>query len=92
MNFHSPYVTFGTVFRAEVAVPNGVYDAFGHTREYESKNLEFAKLVECSGTDAYGSVVEWGEAPTQRQCEQFAVAWHTQILVWKGQLRSGGAR
>lgn len=84
----SPYVTFSTIYRVEVRVPNEVFDAFGHTAEYSSVASHAASNVECSGQDSYSEVFEWGEAPTRLQCESFANHWHNWILQWQERLRA----
>ncbi len=84
----SPFGTISTIHRAEVRIPDDVYDAVGHTQAYRTVSESASRIVEVSGQNAYSSTFEWGEAPTRRQCEDFIGHWHNWILQWQEQLRS----
>lgn len=83
----SPYGTIYTTYRAEVCVPTEVFEAFGHTPEYEQFSSSVAKQVATSGRDAYSDVIEWGESCSYYECEIFITDWHNKILQWQQQLR-----
>lgn len=83
----SPYGTISTIHRAEVRVPEDVYQRFGHLPDYNRVALIAAKAVERSGQNTYAEPIEWGEAPTRMQCVTFINVWHNWILQWQEQLR-----
>lgn len=84
----SPNATISTIHRAEVRIPAAVFARFGKTQEYEMVALSAARAVETSGQCAYSDVIEWGQAPTRRQCEDFVAHWHNWILQWQQQTRT----
>lgn len=84
----SPYGSINTVYHAEVTVPNDIVERFAHTPEYEHVANAAARIVEASGQNSYDKVIEWGEAPVRRQCEDFIAYWHNHILQWQRQIRS----
>lgn len=74
---------YSTVHRVEITVPEEVAQRFRHLREYELFSAQTCSLVEHSGQDAYDGVIEWGEAPNNQQCVEFALAWKKQIRKWQ---------
>ncbi len=87
----SPYGSISTICRAEVQVPDDVFERFGHLKEYETFSYSVtSRLKGASGQDRYAEVIEWFEGPTYFQCEEFINRWHNQILQWQSQMRSEG--
>lgn len=84
--------SYSVVHRASVTVPDAVWDAFGHTSDYEQFAANVARLVEHSGSDRYSTVIEWGEAPTPRQVQNFARRWEYQIAQWEAALSAKGVQ
>jgi hypothetical protein len=81
---------FGTItctYRAEVQVPMAVFQKYGHTPEYAAVAYAGGSIVAHTGQDSYhAGVIEWGESPTRRECEDFIGYWHNRILQWQAQL------
>lgn len=87
----SPFGSLTAIWRAEVSVPEDVFRAFGHTKEYEEFSLSASKDMPASGSDRYSDVIEWAEGPSQWKAEEFINRWHNRILQWQEQLRRNGA-
>lgn len=84
----SPYGTVVTVYRAEVAPPEDVHEAFYFTVEFGV----FAQQA-VSGAQAFGEasyeepVTHWAEFATRDAAENFINHWHNAILGWQRELR-----
>lgn len=83
----SPYASFSVTYRVEVQVPEEVFRVYGNTPEYEQASLASARAVRASGQDCMDGTIEWAEASTRTQCEDFAAFWHNQILQWQSDIR-----
>lgn len=84
----SPFGTISCVYRAEVEIPEGVWQRFGRTPEYKLAAYAAHKgLSGSGGQDCYAGVIEWFEGPTRHSCEEFINRWHNRILQWQAKLR-----
>lgn len=84
----SPFGTISCVHRAEVEIPEDVWQRFGHTEEYKQASYAAHKgLSGSGGQDRYAGVIEWFEGPTRNACEVFINRWHNRILQWQHKLR-----
>lgn len=83
------YATIRTIYRAEIKIPEDVFQAFGHTSAYDlaSSNISSDHHVAASGQDAYASVYEWAEDASLANVEAWAEAWEDYIAYLKGRLQ-----
>lgn len=85
----SSKVEISTIYRATVRVPMEVYEAFGHTREYDVRFSQIATRanVGASGQDAYSDVYVWAEDSSRTCVENFAAEW--ELFIAELQRRLG---
>lgn len=81
--------TIFTIHRAEVRIPENVWQRFGHTKEYETFSLFTGGDVGSSGQDRYSEVTEWAEDVNYEACVEFVNRWHNRIIQWEAEIRSG---
>lgn len=73
--------TIAKIYRAEVQIPQDLFERFGYTREYEirSSQIYTSSNVTSSGQDSYSEVYEWAEDSSKDCVENFAAAWEMYI-------------
>lgn len=57
------------IYRIEVAIPEAVWQAFGHLPIYETKVAHATADAPTSGTDRASSVMEWAETSSLPQAK-----------------------
>ncbi len=77
-----------SIYRAEVEIPEAVWERFGHTSDYDRFSCSFANLDGVRGSDTCSDVVEWQEGPDRRDAQVFVDRWRQQIRAWEQQLMS----
>lgn len=81
--------TISTIYRAEVKVPNNVYEQFGRTTEYEMRSAQISGRthVAASGQDSYSAVYEWAEDSSCQCVENWAAEWELFIAELERRLK-----
>ena len=74
---------FSTIYRVEVTIPDEIWEDYKRTAELERHSNKASSLVQQSGQNSYGDVIEWGEGPTREECQAFADYWTNVIEQWE---------
>ena len=81
-------MSISTIYRVSVTVPQGVYEAFGHTGEYERKSIEATKGSSASGENTYSEVEIWAEFDTIGEACQCEARLRGMILYFATKLET----
>lgn len=57
-------------FKAEVQIPEPVWEEFGGTQEYDRKIIEATQGNTGAGSDRYSEVFEWATFSTKAEAEE----------------------
>lgn len=79
---------YHVVVRAYIIVPDEVYEAFGHTPEYERFSLSVSHAAATAGRDTYANVEENAEFSIVAEAQKWERAWKEQIAEWERRLAS----
>ena len=80
-------MTISTIYHVSVHIPLEVYEAFGHTPEYERKSLEAAKGAYASGENTYCDVEIWAEFGTIDEARQCEACLRDMVLYFDAKLK-----
>lgn len=75
-------------YRAEVAIPDKVWECYHNTAAYSLKQHLYSKGSKRLGFAYFPQLVEWADFATERDAQDFCAAWHNAILKWESELRS----
>jgi DnaJ-class molecular chaperone len=76
------------IYHGSVIVPGDVYEAFGHTKEYEvfSASIMTKCNVASAGQNSYAEVEEWAEDCDKACVNTWISQWIKQIKVWQARI------